>query len=341
MNELIKIKELSGKYGITTKTLRYYEKEGLIQSHRTNDYAYRMYDGGAVTRLEQILILRKLGVSIKDIKRVFDTSGSEVVLEVLGKKSGDIDEEIALLYELKEVILEFIREIERVNFADNSDVKLLYDKAKEIETQFTNVDYIGKPSGTSEQFAKQAATSSTLERLVEVTDKLDKQIPDVMVVRIPRFRAVTSGLNSWDYVMGQFDDWMSAQGDICDPIIFDGHDFLTGKGHQAEWMWRIKDWVTEDDVNPHPIREFEGGIYALAVSVDGDNTSHGKVRKKIIKWLETTNFTRDEERTELGHMIYVDEEIKRGLGYHQLNLYFPIKIDEEKIERETEEKRQR
>ena len=39
-------------------------------------------------------------------------------------------------------------------------------------------------------------------------------------------------------------------------------------------------------------------------------------------------------------MIYVDEEIKRGLGYHQLNLYFPIKIDEAKIEKEAEEKRQ-
>jgi hypothetical protein len=27
-------------------------------------------------------------------------------------------------------------------------------------------------------------------------------------------------------------------------------------------------------------------------------------------------------------MIYVDDEIKKGLGYHQLNLYFPIKLNE-------------
>ena len=25
-------------------------------------------------------------------------------------------------------------------------------------------------------------------------------------------------------------------------------------------------------------------------------------------------------------MIYVDDEIKEGLGYHQMNLYIPIKL---------------
>jgi len=276
-----------------------------------------MYDNEAVKRLEQILILRKLNISIKDIKRIFNTPGSTAVLEVLGKKTQNIDEEIALLYELREIIADFVLEIERVNFADNADVKLLYEKAKEIETQFANVDYIGKPAN--------------IGRLIEITEKLDKQVPDVMIVKIPKFRAVTSGLTSWDEVMGPFDAWMSAQGDICKPIIFDGHDFLTGSEHGVEWLWRIKDEITDEDVKPYAIREFDGGLYALAVSVDGDNSSHGKVRSKIIKWLETTNFMRDDERMELGHMIYVDETIKKGLGYHQLNLYFPIKLDETKL----------
>ena len=313
MNELIKVRDITMKYDISSRTLTYYEDIGLISSTRSGDYAYRMYDEEAVKRLEQVLILRKLNISIRDIKRIFDTPGSSAVLEVLGKKTQNIDEEIALLYELKGIITDFIREIESVNFANNADVKLLYDKAREIETQFANVDYIGKPSN--------------IGRLIEITEKLDKQVPDVMIVKIPKFRAVTSGLMSWDEVMGPFDEWMSAQGDICEPIIFDGNDFLTGVGHQAEWMWRIKDEVTADDVKPYAIRDFDGGLYALAVSVDGDNGSHGKVRNKIIQWLKTTNFMRDESRTELGHMIYVDDEIKSGLGYHQLNLYFPIKLD--------------
>ena len=57
MNNLIKIKDVSSKYSITARTLRYYEDMGLINSARSDDYAYRMYDENAVRRLEQILIL--------------------------------------------------------------------------------------------------------------------------------------------------------------------------------------------------------------------------------------------------------------------------------------------
>lgn len=94
-----------------------------------------MYDENAIRRLEQILILRKLIISIKDIQRIFAAASAEVVLEVLGKKVENIDDEVSLLQELKEIVLDFIREIEKENFTDSSNIKQLYNKAKEIETQ--------------------------------------------------------------------------------------------------------------------------------------------------------------------------------------------------------------
>lgn len=159
MNELMKIRDVSIKYDLSARTLRYYEDMGLITSIRSDDYAYRLYDDAAVARLEQILILRKLNISIKDIQRIFNTSGSEVVLEVLSKKVDAIDEEVSLLHELKEIVLDFIRQIEQADFGKESDVKLLYEKAKEIESQIVNVDYDGNPS--------------TVNRLLEVTEKLE------------------------------------------------------------------------------------------------------------------------------------------------------------------------
>ena len=104
MKELIKIQEVSNKYDITARTLRYYEDMELISSTRSEDYAYRLYDDSAIKRLEQILVLRKLNISIKDIKRIFSSSGSDVVLYVLGKKVQNIDDEVALLHELKEIV---------------------------------------------------------------------------------------------------------------------------------------------------------------------------------------------------------------------------------------------
>lgn len=86
MNQLLKIRDITTRYNLSARTLRYYEDMGLIESVRSRDYAYRMYDGVNVKRLEQILILRKLNISIKDIKRIFHASGSEIVLEVLEKR---------------------------------------------------------------------------------------------------------------------------------------------------------------------------------------------------------------------------------------------------------------
>ena len=146
MDGLLKIRDVTAKYGVSARTLRYYEDMGLIRSTRSADYAYRLYGAPAVGRLEQILILRRLNVSIRDIQRVFAAPGSDVVLEVLGKKVADIDEEIALLHELKDIVLGFIRQIERADFSNGADVKLLYDKAKEIEAQLAGSGYAGNPS---------------------------------------------------------------------------------------------------------------------------------------------------------------------------------------------------
>lgn len=313
MNNLVKIREMTAKYDLSARTLRYYEDMGLIKSIRSDDYAYRLYDEANVKRLEQILILRKLNISIKDIQRIFDTSGSEIVLEVLGKKVDDIDEEISVLHELKEIVLEFIRQIESADFGRESDVKRLYEKAKEIKTQIINVNYNGNPS--------------TVNRLMEVTEKLDNKVPDIMIMRIPKFRAVTSGVVTFEELFGgDFMPWQESHNHLFKPVIFDSADFLCGKDDKAEWIWAVKDEVTEDDTYPYKIIEFPGGLYAAAVSVDGDGESHNKVRSKTEKWLESTNFVIDSERELMGHMIYEDDEIKEGLGYHQMNLYAPIKL---------------
>lgn len=321
MDHLIKIRDVSSKYDVTARTLRYYEDMGLLDSIRSEEVSYRLYDEQAVRRLEQILILRKLNISIKDIQRIFKASGSEVVLDVLGKKVDNIDEEVSLLHELKGIVLDFIKEIEKVNFTDDSNIKQLYDKAKEIETQVSNIDYIGKPSNVS--------------RLIEITDKLDKKVPDVMVVRVPAFRAVTSGEHTWEEIFTpggyMFQLWQYFH--LYQPIFFDCLDFALPKSpNTGEMICAVKDEVTEADVGSLKIVDFPGGLYAMAVSIDEDDESIQKVHDKIAKWVDTTNFEIDESRDFMFNMPFLDEEnhynndIERGLGYKQMQRYVPIKL---------------
>lgn len=68
-----------------------------------------------------------------------------MVLDVLNRKSSDIDAELSLLHELREIVLRFIRQIKETDFANAMDVRHLYEQAKEIENRITHIDY-AKPS---------------------------------------------------------------------------------------------------------------------------------------------------------------------------------------------------
>lgn len=160
MTELVKIREVSTKYNVSARALRYYEDMGLIKSTRSSDYAYRLYDKQALKRLEQILILRKLNISIKDIQLIFQASGTETVLDVLGKKVNEIDGEVALLQDLKDIILEFIEQIRQADFSRNDDIKKLYEKAANVENHIANIS--------------NSQNSLSVNHLLDVTDKLKK-----------------------------------------------------------------------------------------------------------------------------------------------------------------------
>lgn len=195
MADLIKIREVTEQYNIPARTLRYYEDMGLIESVRSADYAYRMYDRQALKRLEQILILRRLNISIKDIQLIFQAAGSETVLDVLGRKVEDINEEVALLRDLRDIILVFIEQIRKMDFSSDRDVKLLYEKAAAVETRIENIAYEGN--------------ASKVNQLFEISDKL-KKAHEVRIVQINPFKAFSSGADTIENVMGPFQEWQEA-----------------------------------------------------------------------------------------------------------------------------------
>ena len=61
------IKELEQTLQIPRATIRFYEKEGLINPERKGN-SYREYSNGDIAILKKTIILRKLGFSVSDIK---------------------------------------------------------------------------------------------------------------------------------------------------------------------------------------------------------------------------------------------------------------------------------
>ncbi|MEM8672528.1 MAG: MerR family transcriptional regulator [Cyanobacteria bacterium P01_G01_bin.67] len=64
MTDLMKIGDLAKQTGLSIRTLHYYDE--LSPSHRT-DIGYRLYSNQDIIRLQQIVSLRQLGFSLKEI----------------------------------------------------------------------------------------------------------------------------------------------------------------------------------------------------------------------------------------------------------------------------------
>ncbi|MEV0297727.1 TipAS antibiotic-recognition domain-containing protein [Nocardia sp. NPDC050710] len=64
------IHELATRAGLTTRALRHYDRIGLLAPSRIGSNGYRYYGPGAVARLQRILLLRRLGLSLPTIAEV-------------------------------------------------------------------------------------------------------------------------------------------------------------------------------------------------------------------------------------------------------------------------------
>ena len=66
----MKIKQVEELVGITSKNIRFYEEQGLLQPRRTEN-GYRDYRTEDVELLKKIKLFRKLGVPVEQIHKLF------------------------------------------------------------------------------------------------------------------------------------------------------------------------------------------------------------------------------------------------------------------------------
>lgn len=65
--ELISTQELTRETGVTVRTLRYYDQIDLLKPSGKTDGGHRLYSERDVVRLQQMLFLKEMGFSLKEI----------------------------------------------------------------------------------------------------------------------------------------------------------------------------------------------------------------------------------------------------------------------------------
>lgn len=66
------VQELAKLSGVTPRTLRWYDRIGLLKPARTAESGYRYYGPQEVDRLQEILFCRELGMELKEIGEYLD-----------------------------------------------------------------------------------------------------------------------------------------------------------------------------------------------------------------------------------------------------------------------------
>lgn len=87
-NKVYSIGEVSGIVGISTRTLRFYEETGLLAPARGAN-GYRRYTSEDIDRLQEILLLRHLGMGVAEIPSALSATeaGADVRSRGISKHS--------------------------------------------------------------------------------------------------------------------------------------------------------------------------------------------------------------------------------------------------------------
>lgn len=95
------IQELADLAGVSSRTLRYYDKIGLLSPGRVDSNGYRVYREEKVDLLQQILLFREMDVPLVEVKKMLKAKSFDLI-EALEKHLSALEERKILLEQLVE-----------------------------------------------------------------------------------------------------------------------------------------------------------------------------------------------------------------------------------------------
>ena len=118
-NQIIAIGDLAKSLGLTTRTLRYWEVVGIIESEERADGANRGYSPYFVRRIRFIMKLKHLGLTIKEMQALYSAYGEAkhtdlmlpALIKTLDEHVGKIDARLQNLTALRKEIDDYRRKM--------------------------------------------------------------------------------------------------------------------------------------------------------------------------------------------------------------------------------------
>ncbi|WP_342756632.1 MerR family transcriptional regulator [Kineothrix sedimenti] len=326
MSGLKTITQVTKTFDISTRTLRYYEQLGLIKSQRIEGYSYRVYDEAACSSINQILILRKLRIPLKQIGVILTRPNAVNATNILIRNIDEINIEMDSLSTIRSILIKFVDELR-----EKSGIYLMSD----ILEDATILSMIAPLAQTGRSMSERRI----MEDLQRASDNLNKlSDDDVRIVYLP-----PATVAAYQYT-GDEPENKVAQ--IIDKFVLE-HDLPKIKPDLRHYGFNAPNpatesndhgyemWVTipEDMEVPEPLmrKRFGGGLYAAHMIPFGSF----EVWNWFVNWLNNSKKYAYDGNGDSGNMFgWLEEELnyvnrvylpgpqRDGL---QLDLLIPIK----------------
>jgi len=114
-DQVTSIGELAGSLGLTTRTLRYWEEVGIIESVPRADGATRGYTSYYVRRIKFIMRLKEMGLTIREMQDLYAAYGEAKqtermiprLIEILDDHIHKVDDKMAKLASLRKDLVDY------------------------------------------------------------------------------------------------------------------------------------------------------------------------------------------------------------------------------------------
>lgn len=116
--ERFTVGELAALAGVSPRTIRYYDKKGLLCPVAYSENQYRQYDKSSLLQLQQILMLKYIGFSLEEITELFRSQKEMSIAELLAAQK-------RMLLEKREQLNHVISVVEKTQaYYSSDDLKL-------------------------------------------------------------------------------------------------------------------------------------------------------------------------------------------------------------------------
>ena len=102
------IGQLSQRCGLSRSTLLYYDRIGLLSASHRSAGKYRLYTDDDLKRLDQILIYRQTGLSLKQIKQQLSAPLNDST-DILKQRLENLNKDIAELRQQQQTVIKLLQ----------------------------------------------------------------------------------------------------------------------------------------------------------------------------------------------------------------------------------------